>query len=498
MTLLVLCVLAAAPVEAQPLTLERAIELALGKSGDLEAALIALESAALSPRRLDVAFAWTAWAEAGLNRDAAPRTTEFQPQTMTTAPASIGMRRLFPFGTAVEAQLAGTYFDAPFPELGIPIPVIERGFTQSFTLTATHPLYGSAPQELVALQQQELSHEVQATAARTADSLEQVLGEVHRRFWAWALAKQSLHTANAAVAAAQALRDQTERKSRRGLAEARDRLRAQAALEVALDQKLAVERTLDAARRALLDRIGAPDSFTDASFALDAAVPPLAFRDVVAKAEASSLALRALARQEQARESGRLLAHAQQRARLLAVGKVGEQALFPEGDTFADEVGPVGYLGLRYEVTFGNSDALVRAEQANLDLKRLVAEQARMRERVHTAASEIDAAITSATARAQAARQLLRTQGARYAEEQRNYSIGRTVLRDLIEVQQDVTRAQFLLDAALVSLQMAASERDLLTGEATVRWRQSLGERSPAYRRAVAETPATGPAGSTP
>ncbi|MBI3180421.1 MAG: TolC family protein, partial [Deltaproteobacteria bacterium] len=292
MTPLLAGLLWVAAAEAQPLTLEQAIDLALRESADLEAALIAIESAALSPGRLDASFAWTAWAEAGVNRDAAPRTTEFQPQTMTTVPASVGVRRLFPFGTSLEAQLAGSYFDAPFPDLGIPIPVIERGFTQSFTLSATHPLWGSAAHELVDLQRREVTSDVQAGVARTADTLDQVLGEVHRRFWTWALAKQSLRTADAAVAAAHALREQTERKSRRGLAETRDLLRAQAALEVALDQRLAVERTLDAARRALLDRIGTPDRFTDATYQLDRAVPALPVSEIVARAEATSLALR--------------------------------------------------------------------------------------------------------------------------------------------------------------------------------------------------------------
>lgn len=174
-------------------------------------------------------------------------------------------------------------------------------------------------------------------------------------------------------------------------------------------------------------------------------------------------------------------------SRLFAIGRVGEQALFPngtdsQGDPFDDDFGVVAFGGLRWERNFGESAARTRVRQARIELKRLDADVTRAKERIRTAAAEHLAAIAFAKKRLDAARGLVATQESRLAEEERNFGIGRSPLRDVIEARNALTQARFLEASARVSLQMAATERDLLDGTLTAPWRERLAARAPSYR----------------
>lgn len=483
---------AASPAPPPALSMEAAVDLALERSKDLEAALLSMEAAALAPERLEGAYDWAAFAEGGVNRDVAPRTSLFEPEEVTTVPISAGLSRLFPVGTFLDVQSGASYFDTPFPGFRIPdptsptgfteIPQLERGVRQYTSVTATHPLWGSTPGKTIRLQQSQIAETVAAGAAQAAGSLDQVLTGIHRGFWGWVLAVEALENANEAVKAAEQIRDQVIRKLRRGLADERDRLRAAAAVQQAVDQRLAAERVVDGARRALLDVVGAPGEYASAAYDLDAPVPERPLDDVVKNALDASLGLRALENRREAQQIVIALSDERVKPRLSAIARLREDALFPHGDDFDDDLGFTTFLGLRLDKTFGNAGADVDRRQARLELRRIDAEIARTRERIRTAAAEQDAAISSARARVQAAKELVGIQEARLREEQRNFDIGRAVLRDLIETRQQVTLARFLLDAARVSLRMAGEERALLEGELTASWRDRLARDFPAYR----------------
>lgn len=469
-----------------PLSLDEAVDVALGRAKDLEAALIGLEAAFLAPERLEGAYDWTAFAETGVNRDAAPRTSPFQPKEITTVPLTAGLTRLFPTGTFLDVEAGGSYFNTPFPDLGFPIAQIEDGWNQHVSITATHPIWGSTPQGTLRLQQRRLTEEVAAGAAQAAQGLDRVLAGIHRGFWGWAMAVETLENADEAVKAAEEIRDQVTRRARRGLADERDRLRAAAAVQQAVDQRLGAERAVDQARRALLDAIGTPGAFERAEYDLDQPVPEMPVEQVIREADGASLALRALRNRREAQTYVLALSDEQVKPRLSAVGRLREDALFPNGSAFDDDVGFTTFLGLRLDKTFGNTEANVDRRRARLELRRIDAEIARTREQIRTAAAEQQAAIASARARVEAAQELLRIQQARLREEQRNFNIGRSFLRDLIEARQQVTVARFLLDGARVGLRMAGTERALLTGELTGGWRERLARDYPAYRRVLA------------
>lgn len=482
---LVLAEAAAATPAASPspgLSLEVAVNLAMERSKDLEAALLAMEAATLAPERLDGAYDWAAFAEGGVSRDAAPRTSPFEPETITTVPLSAGLSRLFPVGTFLDVETGASYFDTPFPETGFPISLLESGVRQYTRVTATHPLWGSTPGKTIRLQQTLIAENAAAGAAQAAEGLDQVLTGIHRGFWGWVMAVEALDNANEAVKAAEEIRDQVVRKLRRGLADERDRLRAAAAVQQALDQRLAAEWIVDQARRAFLDVVGAPGAYEFASYDLDAPVPERSLEEVVSAAFEASLGLRALENRRDAQHLVVALSDERVKPRLSAVARLREDALFPRGDDFDDDLGFTTFLGLRFDKTFGNAEANVDRRQARLELRRIDAEIARKRERIRTAAAEQDAAIASARARVLASQELVGIQEARLREEQRNFDIGRAVLRDLIEARQQVTGAKFLLDAARVTLRMAAEERALLAGDLTGKWRDRLARDYPAYR----------------
>lgn len=484
--------------EATPeaaLSLETAVDLAFQRSKDLESALLSMEAAALAPERLEGAYDWAAFAETGVNRDAAPRTSPFEPETITTLPIVAGLSRLFPAGTFLDVEAGGSWFDTPFPGIGFPdpanpgevivIPQLERGVRQHVSVTATHPIWGSTPGKSIRLQQRQIAEEAAAGAAQTAEGLEQLLAGIHRGFWAWVLAVEALENADDAVSSAEEIRQQVVRKMARGIADERDRLRAAAAVQQAVDQRLGAQRAVDQARRMVLDAVGAPGAYGSAEYDLDAEVPERSLDDVVAAAEEASLGLRALENRRESQRYVAALADEAVKPRLSAIARFREDALFPEGNGFDDDVGFTTFLGLRLDKTFGNAQAVVDRRRAQLDLRRIDAEIARTRERIRTAAAEQQAAIASARSRVRAAEELVGIQEARLREEQRNFDIGRAVLRDLIEARQQVTGARFLLDSARVSLRMASEERDILTGEMTRVWRERLLREFPAYRRVL-------------
>ncbi len=469
------------------LTLPMAVDGALERSKDLESALLTLESASLAPHRLDAAYQWNAFAEGGVSRDEAPRRSPFEPETITTVPLAAGLSRLFPTGTFVEVRADGAWFETPAPSVSfggpaVEIPSIESGWSQGVTITARHPVYGKSPDEVLALQKTQVAAEVEAGGSRIAEGLDQVLGDVHRRFWGQALSQEALRVSDEGVKAAKEIHDLVARKRKRGFADDRDSLRAQAAVQQAKEQLLAAERALDQSRRGLLDRVGVQEgAYARVEYDLKRAVREEPLESLVARAEASSLALRSLNHSRRAREVEITLARTQQQSSLYAIGRLSEQGLFPNG-SFDDDFGFVAFGGLRWDKAFGDSDAKTRIRQADLDLKRLDADIARTKERIRVAAAEANAAIASARERIKNAEDLVATQEKRYAEEQKNFDIGRSLLRDVIEARQSLTGARFGLAAARVSLQMAATERDLLAGGLTESWRERLASRNPAYR----------------
>lgn len=480
------------------LSLTQAVEHALARSADVEASLLSLEGAALTPGLFDDTFAWTAFAEGGVNRNNAPSTSGFQGERNTTVPLSAGASRLFPTGTWVDVQAAGSWFDSPFP-LTIPgVSFIESGWTQSLTVTARHPLYGSRPERQIALQRKELEAGIAASGARVADGMEQTLADVHRRFWAWVLAEEAKRAADEAQHATEELRALVLRKLARGLADERDRLRVEAGVQQAADQVLAAARGVDFARRMLLDRIGSPaPSPSVPEYSLDRSISDIDVDEVVSRAEGSSLALRSLHAAKQTQLASIAVADETLGSRVFAIGRLGEHALFPNGtdagtgERFPDDAGVVVFGGLRWERNFGEAAVTTRVRQARIELRRIDAETARAQERIRTAAEEQLAALRSARERAAAAAALLATQTSRLAEEERNFAIGRSQLRDVIEARQQLTQARYLRAASLVTLQMVATERDLLAGSLTAPWRESLARRAPAYRR-VLPSPAAG------
>lgn len=488
------------PAAGTALSLPQAIDHALARSQDIEAALLSLEGASLAPAALDDAFAWNAFAEGGLNRDNAPRTSGFAGETTTSAPLSAGASRLFPTGTAVEIEATGSWFDSPVPSTLKAIPeaaFIESGWTQGLTVTARHPVYGSRPQTQVALQRKAIEAGIATSGARIAEGMEQVLSDVHRRFWVWVLTVEAKSAADEAKKASEELRALVLRKQARGLADERDRLRVEAGVQQAAEQVLAGERAVDAARRVVLDRIGSPvPAPSSPEYSLDRPIADLSVDEVISRAGAASLALRSLHAAKQAQLAAIAADEDALGSRVFAIGRVGEHALFPNGtdasgDPFPDDAGFVLFGGVRWERNFGESSRRTRVRQANIEIRRFDAEIARAREQIRTAAEEQSAALRSARERAEAAAALVATQTARLAEEERNFGIGRSQLRDVIEARQQLTQARYLRAASLVTLQMAATERDLLAGSLTTAWRESLSRRAPAYR-SILQGPAAG------
>lgn len=469
------------------LTLPDAVGGALERSSDLRSAMLSLESAALSPARFDDAFATNAFAEGGVHRDELPRRSPFQGNQITSVPVSAGVSRLFPTGTILEASADASWFESPSPNFGgFPISQIESGWTQGVTVTARHPVWGVGQEEVLALQKSQATSEIAGVTARTAESLDQVLGEVHRRFWSWALAEEALRNADEGVRATEDTRAEVQRKAKRGLADERDTLRVAAAVQQARDQRIAAERAIDATRRVLFDRIGATgNEWGGISYDLSTPVEEVPLETVVKRAEESSLTLRALESAREAQHFTLAIAAAQQRGRVFAVGRFREETLFPDGSAFDTDIGYTAYLGLRWERRFGNAASDVSAKQASLELRRIDADIARTKEVIRVAAAEHEAAIRSARVRVESAEELVRIQEKRHAEERRNFDIGRSFLRDVIEARQQVTAARFQLAAARVALRMAATERELLAGSLTGPWRDRLAESNPAYRTVV-------------
>lgn len=473
------------------LTLPVAVGAALENSADLRSAMLSLESAALTPERFDDAFATNAFAEGGVNRDELPRTSPFQGNQITSVPVNGGITRLFPTGTYLEASADASWFESPAPSFGgFPITTIESGWTQGATITARHPVWGVGQAELLALQRQQATSEIAGVTAQTAEGLDQVLGEVHRRFWSWALAEEALRNAQEGVRAAEDVRAEVLRKARRGLADERDTLRVAAAVQQARDQAIAAERAIDASRRVLLDRIGATQAQYGAiAYDLEEPVEDVPLDTVVKRAEESSLALRALESAREAQTVTLSIAAAEQRGRVFAVGRFREETLFPDGAAFDADIGYTAYLGVRWERRFGNAAADVSTRQASLALRRNENDVARAKEQIRVAASEHEAAIRSARVRVESALELVKIQERRQAEERRNFDIGRSFLRDVIEARQQVTAARFQLAAARVALRMAVTERELLSGSLTAPWREKLAETNPAYRSVVKVKP---------
>lgn len=469
------------------LTLPEAVAGALERSADLRSAMLTLESAALAPARFDDAFATQAFAEGGVHRDELPRTSPFQGNQVTSVPVSGGITRLFPNGTLLEATADASWFESPAPSFGgFPISTIESGWTQGATIAARHPVWGVGQQEVLALQRQQATSEIAGVTARTAERLDGVLGDVHRRFWSWALAEEALRNAEEGVRAAEDVRAEVLRKARRGLADERDTLRVAAAVQQARDQALVAERAIDASRRVLLDRIGAAaDEYGGIAYDLEAPVEEVPLGTVVKRAEESSLALRALESAREAQNVTLSIAAAERRGRVFAVGRFREETLFPDGSAFDEDIGYTAYLGVRWERRFGNAAADVSTRQASLELRRIENDIARAKEIIRVAASEHEAAIRSARVRVESAQELVRIQERRQTEERRNFDIGRSFLRDVIEARQQVTAARFQLAAARVALRMAATERELLSGSLTAPWREKLAETNPAYRSVV-------------
>lgn len=471
------------------LSLQAAIDSALERSPDVQAALLGIEGAALSSERLDSAFAWNAFAEAGVNRDEAPRTNPFQSDTIVNVPVVAGFTRLFPQGTTVEVRATASYFDAASPTLdfggggGVRIPIIERGWLSGATVSARHPLYGPRPERQVELQKKEIAATADANGARAAEGTDLLLADVYRRFWAWVLAVEARTVAEEGLKSSKEIRDLVARKRARGLADDRDRLRAEAAVQQAEEQLLTAQGAVGTARRYLLERIGDPGSAAERpDYSLDIPADLPSLDESIARAEAASLALRALRSARMAQAFAAAIAEESLRPRLFALGRLDGQLLLPNGAGLDDDHGTVAFVGLRWERTFGDADAKTRIRQSGIETRRLDAETARARERLRTAVEEHRASIETAKARAAVAAGLVRTQEQRLAEEERNFSFGRAQLRDVIDARQQLTGARYLRAAALVSLSQASSELQLLDGTLTAPWREALARRAPAYR----------------
>jgi outer membrane protein TolC len=248
-----------------------------------------------------------------------------------------------------------------------------------------------------------------------------------------------------------------------------------ASVQQARQQVLQAERTADQSRRALLDLMGvAPDAFERLQYDLDAEVPFRSDDEVVDQATQTSLKMMGYKAQKQALEAGRDAAVLEMRPALNAVGRVSQAALFPNGDGLDDEFGYTVFGGVRYERTFGDAASQTQLRQAEIDLRRVDSEIARLKQQIRTSAGEHNAAILNAREQIGEARKMLEIAEQRLKTEERNFRIGRIPLRDLIEARNQVTQAGYMLAAARVSLQFAATERKLLDGSMTLPWRGEM------------------------
>lgn len=463
------------PSPENALSLDKAVEIMLAESEDLKTAILTVESVALTPQTLDGAYDWNGQADLGVRRDEAPRTSSFEPQTITTVPLSASLSRLFPSGTYVEASLSASYFDAPFD---LPFPIegqIERGWRQGVTLTARHPLWGTSQTDVLDLQREEIEKNVVATAAQVAEGVEQGVAGVHRLFWGWVLAEEAVHVANASVESAEELRDLVARRVRRGMADERDLLLTEAGVQQAKLQVVGATRGRDAARRSLLDLMGvAPDAFDTVSYDVEKPVTDVDADALTGQGVASSLALRTLEAQRDATEVAQLRVREQMKGGLSAVASVSQEALFPNGTGLDDDVGYIAFGGVRYTQTFGNAGRVTEIRQREIDRRRIESQIARKKQQIRAAAGEHTAAIASARTQIEEAQKLLDTARRRYETEQRNFSIGRIPLRDLVDARNMVVNAEYNLALARVSLQQAATERSLLDGSMTAAYRMQI------------------------
>ena len=168
------------------------------------------------------------------------------------------------------------------------------------------------------------------------------------------------------------------------------------------------------------------------------------------------------------------------RGTLSAIGSVGEEALFPDGP-FESDYGFVLFGGLRYDIGLGKTEADVREAQARLALQeidvtienteRILRETTR---RLQTIAEHQQQQIKSSV-------ETVNLRKAHLDEEQRNYRIGRSVLKNVVDARTALTRATYAQNSIKVSLLMTASELALLDGRLTETWRQQLGQRSTLY-----------------
>lgn len=468
---------AADPKAEQPRTLElnQAVETMFEQSEDLKQAILVVESASLSPYRLAAAYQWQTFAESGVSRDEGPRTSPFEPDTITTVPLTVGASRFFPTGTQVEATVTASYFDAPVDLSSFPISFIQSGWRQGVTLSARHPILGTDRSQQLELQGQQVARQVTATATSVADGVEQGLAGVHRLFWSWALAEEALKTAQEGLAQA----EETERivagKHRRGLLENRDLLLAQSAVHQVRQQLLGAEQAADGSRRALLELMGAdPDAYDAIAYDLDREVVDVPASEVLQAAIASNLKLQTLDAQKKVADLDVQMAREQLRSRVVAIGRVSQEALFPNGAGFDDDVGYTAFAGVRYEKDFGNADAQIRLRQARIDIRRIESEVLRTKQKLEAASEGHVSSIRNARQRIADAEEMVNVAEERLQTEERNFNIGRIPLRDLIDARNQVTQSKYALAAARVSLQMAATDRDLTSGSLTTSWRKRI------------------------
>lgn len=451
---------AAAPARAEPLTYTQVLQRTVDKDAALQIARLEFERARLETIRVESQLGWIASSQAGVAHQA---NVFGVPADRTEARADV--ERRLESGSSVGVGVGAAYEDS---ETAL-IPFLPNP-SQSVNVDANYRLPLAQGSENVSYRQGLVTADagIEAAQAEWGAVRNQLAAQVAELFYAAALTYARLRNAGEAIARAERLRDFVLRNVRLGVAEAKDRLQAEAQLRARLTEQRALQATWENQRitlNRLMERAWQSDwqprvEERPSAAALDVAAIQAQAAEYSPELQRDRARMRiAEATIAQRRDAGR--------DQVDLVFSVGQRRLTGDipGGRFSESE-PVAGVRLEYRAALDRRGADATLTQAYLERdaarRRMEANLTDLQYDVARLVAEIEAvaeALAQARARKEAERRKL-------DEATRRYRTARADTAELIQFENDYEAATLAVEQQTIELARRYRELDRLRGAA--------------------------------